>query len=84
METLAALWGSRWLVYLLVPFLALGGYRVWLWEHDTKVSQAARVEVVDAAKQKADENAALSNDVRNALAAGKRGVRNPYVLRPGQ
>ena len=81
MGTIAALWGSRWLVYVLVPFLALGSYRVWLWQHDSKVAAKTEAAVVEKVKEKADANVATSDKVRARVAAGKRGTPDPNRIR---
>jgi hypothetical protein len=82
MITLKALWGSRWLVYVLAPFLALGGYRVWLWTHDAGVAAKATAVVVEKVKEKADENADARRKINKAVAKGVRGPDDPNRIKP--
>ena len=71
----------------LVRSLAIAGVLVasfltWLAVHDAKVKSRAVSGVVTDIKEKADANAQTADAVRDAVAGGKRGVRNPY-RRPG-
>lgn len=64
MRLLRALAGSRWLTYVLVPFLALGGYRAWLWQHDRQVAAEAVKVVVEQSKEHGRKANATNEHVR--------------------
>ena len=57
---IAALWGQRWVVYVASAFIALGGYRAWLWNHDNKV----RSGVVQTINKQAEKTSAKALEAR--------------------
>lgn len=54
-----------------------GSFFFWLREHDARVADRVNVKT----EKKAIENERTANDVRDAVASGKRGVPNPYTRR---
>ena len=67
----------------LVRSLAIAGVLVasfltWLAVHDARVESRAVSGVVNTIKERADANAQTADRVRDAVADGKRGVRNPH------
>ena len=67
---------------LAIAGVLSGAFLVWLARHDAKVEKAAQAEVVSVVKDKADADANRSKEVREDVAAGKRGIRDPNRLRP--
>ena len=67
---------------LAIAGVLAGTFLVWLARHDAKIESQAVSGVVNTIKEKADANAQTADRVRDAVADGKRGVRNPY-RRPG-
>ena len=68
----------QWLAVPLVRYavvaagaLAIGA--LWMWRHDVKVAEGATA----AIERKAEENVRTADDVRSAVNAGARGVRDP-------
>lgn len=78
MNILAALAGSRAVLYALGLLTLAGAYEGWKY-HQRSIGAA---KITAAIEKKGDDNAKLADAVRNDVAAGKRGVRGKYE-RPG-
>ena len=79
MGAIAALTGSRWVLYAAALFAAACSYEGWKY-HQRSIG-ASKLEA--KIEQKADANAKIADEVRTDVAAGKRGVRGRYE-RPGE
>jgi hypothetical protein len=71
-------WVLEWLAVPAIRYaavalgaLAIGG--LWLWRHDVRVADQATA----AIERKAEEHVKTADDVRSAVAAGARGMRDP-------
>jgi hypothetical protein len=74
---LAALTGSRWVLYAVALLAAGVGYEAWKY-HERSVG-ASKFEA--KITQKADANAKQAETVREAVAAGKPGRDDPWRVR---
>ncbi len=64
---------------LAVLAVLSGSFFFWLLEHDKRVEDRVTVKI----EKKANEDVKTADDVRDAVAAGGRGMRSKYV-RPGE
>jgi predicted negative regulator of RcsB-dependent stress response len=73
LELIGALIGSTAVRYALAAVLALGGYQGWKYyqQHEGAKKAIAKIE------KKANENVKTAEAVRDAVATGRRGLRDP-------
>ena len=69
-----ALIGSKWVRRLGICFAVVAGYAWW----EAKTEQKGAERVVVKIEKKANADVQTADSVRDAVAAGKRGLRNPY------
>lgn len=65
----------------VIAAVIVGSFLAWLLAHDARVESRAAERVVTVVQRKADANAKTAEQVRNDVAAGKRGVPDPHRLR---
>ncbi len=70
-----ALLGSRSVRIVGACFIAVGAYAWW----EARTEQKGAERVIVKIEKKANEDAKTADAVRDDVAAGKRGLRNPYV-----
>lgn len=75
---LAALWGSKPFRWAMGALVALGVYQGWKY----KQRSIGAASVVATVTEKADKDAKQADEVREAVATGKRGKPDPYGVRP--
>jgi len=78
---IAAIIGSRYVVYLVAAIALAGGIKLWKMNVFSQGKAAGTAEVIEKVKEKADSNAESRRKITDAVAKGKRGPDDPNRLR---
>lgn len=81
MIILQALMGSFWVKVVGLTFAALLAVKAYGLAKEWQGEERGAAKVVQAVTKKADSNARVADEVREQVAAGKRGKPDPYGLR---